>query len=178
MAFTYNTVFYTLRMNTFSKSLSLFCILYAPVTLYAGDSLSVKTISMDLALDIAIESIKVCRKKGYQVSAVVVDRNGLIQVALRDDLTSRFTLQIAEEKANSVILSGLNSGVFRDSRGDIRPELNHLDDIIILQGALPIEMAGSRVGAIGVSGAPGGDIDESCAQTALDKVRERLEFAD
>lgn len=153
-------------------------MLYTPAILYAGDSLTVKTISLELARDIASESIKTCRKKGFQVSAVVVDRNGLIQVALRDDLASRFTLQIAEEKANSVILSGLNSGQFRKSRGDIRSELNHMDDLIIMQGALPIEMAGSRIGAIGVSGAPGGDIDEACAQQALDKVSERLDFAE
>ena len=161
-----------------SKAFLLSSILYAPLTLYAGDSLTVKTISMDLAQEVAIESINACRKKGYQVSAVVVDRNGLLQVALRDDLASRFTLQIAEEKANSVILSGMSSGEFRKTRGDIRPELNHMDDLIIMQGALPIEMSGSRIGVIGVSGAPGGEIDESCAQAALDKVSERLEFAE
>jgi len=133
---------------------------------------------MELAREIASESINVCRNKGYQVSAVVVDRNGLLQVALRDDLASRFTLQIAQEKANSVILSGINSGEFRRSRGDIRPELNHMNDIIIMQGALPIEIAGSRIGAIGVSGAPGGEKDENCAQQALNKLSERLEFAE
>jgi uncharacterized protein GlcG (DUF336 family) len=146
--------------------------------LHATDSLTVKTISMELAREIASESINVCRKKRYQVSAVVVDRNGLLQVALRDDLASRFTLQIAQEKANSVILSGINSGEFRRSRGDIRPELNHMNDIIIMQGALPIEIAGSRIGAIGISGAPGGEKDEDCAQQALNKVSERLEFSE
>ena len=147
-------------------------------SLYASDSLTVQTIGMELARDIANESVKACRKKGYQVSAVVVDRNGLLQAALRDDLASRFTLQIAEEKANSVILSGINSGEFRQSRGDIRAELNHMDDLIIMQGALPIEIAGSRIGAIGVSGAPGGDKDELCAQQALEVLTERIEFAD
>ena len=147
-------------------------------SLYANDSLTVQTIGMELARDIANESVKACRKKGYQVSAVVVDRNGILQAALRDDLASRFTLQIAEEKANSVILSGINSGAFRQSRGDIRPELNHMDDLIIMQGALPIEIAGSRIGAIGVSGAPGGEKDELCAQQALEVLSERIEFAD
>lgn len=158
--------------------LTLFITFSFSLPLYANDSLTVKTIGMELARDIADESIKVCRKKGYQVSAVVVDRNGLLQVALRDDLASRFTLQIAEEKANSVILSGINSGEFRKSREDIRPELNHMDGIIIMRGALPITIAGSRVGAIGVSGAPGGEKDESCAQQALDSLSERIEFAD
>jgi uncharacterized protein GlcG (DUF336 family) len=50
--------------------------------------------------------------------------------------------------------------------------------IIIMQGALPIELAGSRIGAIGVSGAPGGYLDERCAQQALDALVERLEFAE
>lgn len=145
---------------------------------FANDSLTLKNIGLELARDIANQSVKACRKKGYQVSAVVVDRNGLIRAALRDDLASRFTLQIAEEKANSVILSGINSGEFRQSRGDIRPELNHMDDIIIMQGALPIEIAGSRIGAIGVSGAPGGEKDELCAQQALDNLSDRLDFAE
>ena len=165
-------------MNTFSKILLLSCISTITSALYAGDSLSVRTIGVELAQDIAFESIKACRKQGFQVSAVVVDRNGLVQAALRDDLATRFTLQIAEEKANSVILSGINSGEFRKSRDDIRPELNHMKGIIIMQGALPIEVAGSKIGAIGVSGAPGGYLDERCAQQALDVLVERLEFAE
>lgn len=146
--------------------------------LYAGDSLTVKTIGMELARDLVNESVLACRKKGYQVSAVVVDRSGLLQAALRDGLASRFTLQIAEEKANTVILSGGKSGDLRESRGDIRPELNHMDGIIIMQGGIPIEIAGYRVGAIGVSGAPGGEKDEVCAQQALEKLSERIEFAE
>ena len=165
-------------MKLLNKILLLAVFINFPSSLHANDSLMVKTITMELARDIADESIKACRKLGYQVSAVVVDRNGLIQVALRDDVATRFTLQIAEEKANSVILSGINSGEFRKSRDDIRPELNHMKGIIIMQGALPIEIAGSLIGAVGVSGAPGGDLDERCAQQALDKLSERIEFSD
>jgi uncharacterized protein GlcG (DUF336 family) len=165
-------------MNTFNKILLFTAISTITTALHAGDSVSVRTIGVELAKDIAFESVKACRKQGFQVSAVVVDRNGLVQAALRDDLASRFTLQIAEEKANSVILSGINSGEFRKAREDIRPELNHMKGIIIMQGALPIEIAGSRIGAIGVSGAPGGHLDERCAQQALDTLVERLEFAE
>ena len=165
-------------MKLLSKTLLLAAFINFSSSLHANDSLMVKTITMELARDIADESIKACRKLGYQVSAVVVDRNGLVQVALRDDVATRFTLQIAEEKANSVIMSGINSGEFRQSRDDIRPELNHMEGIIIMQGALPIEIAGSMIAAVGVSGAPGGNLDERCAQQALDKLSERMEFAD
>jgi len=165
-------------MNTTFNTLTTSVLLTLCTASHATDSITVKTIGMDLARDIANESVLACRKAGYQVSAVVVDRNGTVKAILRDDLASRFTLQIAQEKANSVILSGINSGDFRRNRDDIRPELNHMDDLIIMRGALPIEMAGSKIGAIGVSGAPGGDIDERCAQQALDKLQERLEFAE
>lgn len=147
-------------------------------TAQAEDMISVKTIGMELARDIASEAVLVCRKMAYQVSAVVVDRNGNVRAAIRDDLASRFTLQIAEEKANAVIMSGISSGQFVKSRSDIRQELNHIDGLIMMQGGEPILAGGSRLGAVGVSGAPGGDLDEKCAKQALEKFEERLEFAD
>jgi uncharacterized protein GlcG (DUF336 family) len=147
-------------------------------TAVANDTFSIKNIGLDLAKDLAAEAVEACRKKGYQVSAVVVDRNGLVRVALRDDLAPRFTLQISEEKANLAVMAGTSSADFRKRRGDIRPEMNHLDGIIVMDGALEITAGGARLGAIAVSGAPGGDIDEACAQQALDKYAERLEFID
>ncbi len=147
-------------------------------TSQASDVISHRYIGMDLARDLANEAVIACRKDGYHVSVVVVDRFGNLRAALRDDIASRFTLQIAEEKANAVILAGIPSGQFRDNRGDIRPELNHINGIIIMQGGLPINAGGSRIGAIGVSGAPGGEKDELCAAKALEAVMERLEFAE
>ncbi|MDH5473675.1 MAG: heme-binding protein [Gammaproteobacteria bacterium] len=144
----------------------------------AADVLAVRTISLDLARDIASATIKECRKMGYQTSAVVVDRNGLLRVAMRDDLAARFTLQIAEEKANAVIMSGVNSSEFRKNRADIKEELNHVDGLIIMAGGVQILAGGNYIGAVGVSGAPGGDLDEACAVQALKSFEERLEFAD
>ena len=144
----------------------------------ANDMLTVKNIGMELSRDIANETVLICRKMGYQVSAVVVDRNGILRAALRDDLASRFTLQIAEEKANVVVMSGISSGEFRNSREDIRPELNHINGLIMMQGGVPINAGGNRLGAVGVSGAPGGDKDEACALKALEKFEERMEFAE
>jgi uncharacterized protein GlcG (DUF336 family) len=97
---------------------------------------------------------------------------------MRDVHASRFTIQIARDKANATILSGISSGVFRDNRRDIQQEMNHVEGVLVLQGGLPIEAGGYLLGAIGVSGAPGGERDERCAKKALDKIQERLEFAD
>jgi len=141
------------------------------------DILPVKQIGLELARDIAMASVEACRKDGYNVSAVVIDRAGNLQVAMRDSLAARHTLEIAERKAGMAVMSGSDTGEFRASRADIRPELNHIDGLIVMDGALPIRAAGSLIGAVGVSGAPGGDKDRACAAAALKKVEERLEFA-
>ncbi len=137
----------------------------------------VKQISLELARDIAMDAVEACRGDGYSVSAVVLDRSGNVQAALRDTLAPRYTLEIAERKAGTSILSGTGSGEFRDARGDIRAELNHIGGLIVMEGGLPIRAAGSLIGAVGVSGAPGGDKDAACAAAALKKVEKRLEFA-
>jgi uncharacterized protein GlcG (DUF336 family) len=144
----------------------------------AEDFVKVPRMTTGLARDIAQAAVDSCNASGYQVTAVVVDRSGIPQVMMRDVYASRFTIQIATEKANAVILSGIDSGEFRRNRGDIRPELNHVDGILMMEGGLPIRAGGSLVGAVGVSGAPGGDKDAVCAAAALKKVQERLDFAE
>lgn len=141
-----------------------------------ADFIPVKQISLELAMDIAHESVLACRVKGYNVAAVVVDRSASVQAVLRDTMAARFTMQIAEEKANAVIMSGVSSAEFRANRADIKDEMNEVDGIMVLDGGLKIESGGSLLGAIGVSGAPGGEKDAECAQTALDKLAERLEM--
>lgn len=143
----------------------------------ASDIVSDKSIGMELARDIANETILACRKDGFHISAVVVDRFGLTRAALRDDLASRFTLEIAERKANMTVMAWTDSGQFRSARSDIQQELNHIDGLIVMEGGIKIVAGGRNLGAVGVSGAPGGDKDAACAQKALEKLMERLEFA-
>lgn len=144
---------------------------------HAADVVSDKSIGMELARDIANETIMACRKDGYHVSAVVVDRHGLLRAALRDDLAARFTLEIAERKANMTVMAWTDSGQFKDARSDIRQELNHIDGLIVMDGGIKIVSGGYNLGAVGVSGAPGGEKDAACAKKALQKLNERIEFA-
>jgi uncharacterized protein GlcG (DUF336 family) len=162
--------------STAIAALLLSGLLSAPVN--AEDLVDVRQISAELASDLAWEAIRACRERGYQVSAVVVDRSASTQVVIRDTLAPRFTIQIAAEKANAVILSKVSSSEFRRNREDIRMEMNHVDGLLVLEGGLPVTASGSLVGAIGVSGAPGGDLDAECAMQAMEKIAERLEFAD
>ena len=144
---------------------------------HAADVVNDKSIGMELARDIATETVLACRKQGYHVSAVVVDRFGLLRAALRDDLASRFTLEIAERKANMTVMAWTDSGRFKKARPDIRQELNHMEGLIVMEGGIKIVAGGYNLGAVGVSGAPGGDKDAACARKGLDKLRERIEFS-
>ena len=143
----------------------------------AADIVEEKNIGMELARDLANETVLACRAQGYHVSAVVVDRHAIVRAALRDDLAARFTLEIAERKANMTAMAWLDSGEFRKRRGDIRPDLNQIDGLIVMEGGVKIVAGGYNIGAIGVSGAPGGDKDAACARQALEKLSERIEFA-
>lgn len=164
-----------MRMKWFFPML-LGIILSFPVQ--AADVLNVKLMTLDLARDIANHTLETCRKQGYQVAVVVVDRAAVPQVVLRDVYVAGFATQIAERKANAVILSGVSSGEFRKNRADIHAELNEIPGVLLLQGGLPIRAGGSLIGAVGVSGAPGGEKDEACAAAGLKAVQERLDFAE
>ena len=164
------------KLIKFSMLLASFA-LTSLATANAADIVNDKSIGMELARDIANEAVMACRKQGYHVAAVVVDRFGLMRAALRDDLASRFTLEIAERKANLTVMAWTDSGRFRQARPDIQQELNHIDGIIVMEGGIRIVASGYNLGAVGVSGAPGGDKDAACASQALEKLRERIEFS-
>ena len=147
------------------------------MSVHAAEIVNSKSIGMELARDIANETIVACRKDGYHVSAMVVDRFGLMRAALRDDLASRFTLEIAERKANMTVMAWTDSGAFKAARADIQQELNHIDGLIVMEGGIKIVAGGYNIGAVGVSGAPGGEKDAACARKALEELSERIEFA-
>lgn len=144
---------------------------------HAADVVRIERMSLELATEVAKRSVEACRAKGYWVSAVVVDRSANVQVMMRDTYAARFTMTIAEQKANAVIMSGIDSATFVQNRSDIRDELNNIEGLIMMQGALPVKSGDVLLGAVGVSGAPGGDLDAACASAALKSLEERLAFA-
>jgi len=166
-----------MKLSIIKNTVFSLVLILLPVVTHARDIVTDKSIGMELARDIANETVIACRKAGYHVSVVVVDRFGLMRAALRDDLASRFTLEIAERKANMTVMAWTDSGKFRAARPDIQQELNHINGLIVMEGGVKIVAGGYNIGAIGVSGAPGGDKDADCAHKALVKLAERIEFA-
>lgn len=167
--------------NMLKKCTGLFALLQcvaAVATVQAADVVPSRLMGLDLARDIAQGAIDHCRKDGYQVSVVVTDRSGDALVVMRDVFVSKYMTQLAHGKANAVVLSNSSSAEVRVNMARIRDELNLLEGVLLMEGGLPIRVEGSLIGAVGVSGAPGGDKDEACAQKGIEAVQERLDFAD
>ena len=54
--------------------------------------------------------------------------------------------------------------------------LRNLPNVVIIGGGVMIEGGGAMLGAIGVSGAPGGDADEACAKAGIAAIQDKLDF--
>ena len=134
-----------------------------------------KSLAPDVAFDLARAALNKCRKDGYQVAVVVVDRFGLPLAVVRDRFTNVLALSVAEGKAwTSVIFTRDTGALIRD--GVITSALARQPKVTAQVGGLVIEAGGSLLGGVGVSGAPGGDKDEACAKAGLESVRDKLEF--
>ena len=134
-----------------------------------------KDISAAMALTMAETAIATCKTNGYNVSANVVGRNGEVIVVMRGDNTGPHTLENSMKKAYTARAQRRSSGEFATAVKD-NPTAGALSltNITPAQGALPIKVGEDTIGAIGVSGAPGGDKDEACAKAAIDKVADQL----
>ena len=138
-------------------------------------SVNVKRLSLESAQRVAQATIEECRKKGYQISVTVVDRNGIPQVMLRDTLGPPVSVAISKDKAYTAANFTASSGGL--DRLKDSPLFNR-DGLAIMAGGLLIEAGGQIFGAVGVSGAPGADIDESCAKAGVAAITEDLEMGD
>jgi uncharacterized protein GlcG (DUF336 family) len=134
-----------------------------------------KDLSLGTALAIATTAIETCKTNGYRVSATVVGRAGEVILQLRGDGTGPHTLENSFRKAYTARTFRVPSGeIVERLKKDPQLAFVHLTNVIAAQGALPIKVGDDVIGAIGVSGAPGGEKDEACAKTGLDKVADLL----
>jgi uncharacterized protein GlcG (DUF336 family) len=136
---------------------------------------------VDLAVEAATEAIRVCAEHGYQVTATVVDMDGIAQVAIRGDGASVHTLESSFEKAYTVVTVGVmfnfdTSGALFDlvKTNPYAPRLATLSHVMALPGGAAFKSKNVTVAALGVGGAPGGDKDEVCTLAGIAKVAGRI----
>jgi uncharacterized protein GlcG (DUF336 family) len=150
----------------------------APAKADDGAVVTYKSLSPETALAAAQAALKKCRDNGFQVAVVVVDRFGLAQVILRDRFAGQLAIDTATGKAYTAL--SFRSPTFDLAKqvksGQMDAGLSRLPHVAMLAGGLPVEAAGTLLGGIGVSGAPGGDKDAECAKAGLDAIRDRIDF--
>jgi uncharacterized protein GlcG (DUF336 family) len=116
--------------------------------------------------------------KTYKVTALVVDSAGVPVAMMSQDGAAARTQDIAKSKIATVMKYKVASGVIveRAKTDTALADALKADPAIgqARQGALPIMVMGEMIGAMAVSGAPGGDKDEACVMTGLAKVQARL----
>ena len=139
-------------------------------------------LSAGLANELVGESVAICAQKGYPVVAVVVDLDGVRQALLRGNGAPIHSMDNAYYKAYTAASLTLarkedSTKTIADRMAKAAPSTvpqTPLPNVTYAQGGVAIMTGGTTIGAIGVSGAPGGQFDEECARAALAKIRDRM----
>ncbi|PJK30181.1 GlcG/HbpS family heme-binding protein [Minwuia thermotolerans] len=170
-------------MKTLAATLAAAALLAAAATAPAraqddGALVSFEVMKPDVALRLAQGALERCRDEGAQIAVAVVDRFGVLQVVLRDRYAGAHTPETARRKAWTAVSFRNDTLALAEvaKPGGEAYGANFIEDALMLGGGVPVEAAGSIVGGVGVSGAPGGALDDACARAGIEAVMDDLAF--
>ncbi|MES2189092.1 MAG: heme-binding protein [Pseudomonadota bacterium] len=135
---------------------------------------SERSISLTSAMTLASAALERCRADGFKVSITVLNRHARTAVVLSDDGVNPHTIENSLRKAYTAFTTRAPSA---DMAKRPQPNLGgfmQLEKITTIEGGLPIFAGRELVGAVGISGAPGGEKDAACAQVGIDKIAASL----
>jgi len=161
-------------MQLFIKLVLLFAISLISDGVYAEEqqpTIQLRTLAPHMAHKIVIAAVNECTKRGYKVSAAVVDRNGNLAAFLRNPLSGPHTIEVSQRKAFSAA-----SLQVATSQMSSRKDLSFAPGILLIVGGLPINFGGYFYGGVAVAGAEP-EVDEKCAKAGIDAISEIMEFA-
>ena len=139
---------------------------------------TVTMLTPETALKAAQAALGKCRTDGFQTAVAVVDRAGVVQVVLRDRYAGAHTPDMAVGKAWTAagFKQSTSSLAVETQPGKPMSGIRQLPRVLVAGGGLPIEAGGNLLGAIAVSGAPGGDADDACAKAGIKAIADDIEF--
>ena len=130
-----------------------------------------KVLTLDVAQEIAQAALAKCRADGYKVSVTVVDHANMLKAFLRDDGSNNVTVEVGRMKTNFVMAYGRASAPPANA---VPGQMPPVAGTIYAMGGVPIKVGDQLIGAVSVSGAPGGEKDAACANAGLAKVADKL----
>lgn len=144
----------------------------------ADATFAIRVLTPETALSAAQAALKKCRDSGFQVAVALVDRMGVTQVLLRDRFAGPHTPRMARSKAWTAVSFRTNTTDLAEATqaGRAQSGVRDLPGVAAVGGGLMLEAGGSLLGAIGVSGAPGGREDDACAAAGIAAIRDDLEL--
>ena len=159
-------------------TITKFTILTGALALFSSSALAQlpasRVLTLDAAHEMAQEAMAKCRADGYKVTVLVVDALNAPKALMRDDGATASTTEVAKMKATATMLYNRPSGPPQPVPPGATAPPATIPGTINAQGAVPIKVGDVTIGAIAVSGAPGGDKDASCANAGLSKVSAKL----
>ena len=167
------------RFTKIALSIGVAATLVAGIAHAQTPNSSVRTernISLALANEIAAATVTACSANGYAVAATVVDRAGGVRAVQRADNAGPHTLAASQQKAFTSASAKNTTLAMQEGsqKNAAAANLVHIPGFLLLGGGVPIKVGNEVIGAVGVGGAPGGNLDEQCAMVALDKVKDQL----
>ena len=135
-----------------------------------------RNMSLELANQIASASVAACAASGYAVTATVVDRVGGVRAVQRADNAGPHTLAASQQKAFTSASAKNTTLAIMDiaQKNPGAANLVNSPGYLLLGGGVPVRVGNEVIGAVGIGGAPAGNLDEQCALAALDKVKDLL----
>lgn len=121
--------------------------------------------ALEKALEAAQAALAKCAADGYNVGVAVSNSVGGMIVGIQSEAAFPGRLYNAARKNLVAIEFGAANTVIREKlrTSDYATLARVKPNMTLLPGAVPLYVDGKMVGAIGVSGAPGGERDEVCA---------------
>ena len=134
-----------------------------------------KNVSMVMAMAVMQGALDQCTKDGYKVSVVIVDKGGNVAASVRGDGTSPHTMEFARMKAYTArTRSQTSQQTMKQMEDPAFAFLRQIPNVVGIGGGVPIKAGTETIGGVGVSGAPGGEKDEVCANAGIAKVEAAL----
>ena len=134
-----------------------------------------KNVSMALSMAIMQGVLDQRAKDGYKVSVVIIDKGGNVAASVRGDGTPPHNMDFARMKAYTARTRNQTSlATMKQMEDPAFGFLRQIPNVVGVGGGVPIRVGNEVIGGVGVSGAPGGEKDEVCANAGVAKVADAL----
>jgi len=154
-------------------------LLAGPVLADEDDAaMTYQSLKPEFAVKVATAAMAACAEDGYQVGVAVVDRSGTLLAFVRNRFAGAHTIETATRKAWTAVSFRTNTSELSETTQAGKPSfgIRFISQALPLGGGLMIESGGVMIGAVGVSGAPGGNLDDACAEAGIEAIEDALGF--